>query len=346
MGYNNTAGKWTYYTAASIASFISGQNINTTGTAANVTGVVAVANGGTGLTSLVSNYIYKGNGTSAIVASNIYDDGTNIGIGTNAPQAGIKMDVRSDGTVAGSSAVAGYGYNGAGGAGIRGIGYATSGTGNNYGIIGESSGSRAAGANYGGYFLAAGAPTNYGVYSAGGLNYFAGATTFGDALTGTTASFSSTLGVTGITTLTNLAGSGDRMVVANSSGVLSTQAIPSSSDFVPYVGATSSLDMGAYYVQANSFTSTSNIYNSYQTFPVTALNTNYLLSGAGRGMLRISDHTYGGTALYLIDFITGTFTTIASNLVGTYTLVFSSGQWYLRKTAGSVPSTIGWTMYQ
>jgi len=35
-----------------------------------------------------------------------------------------------------------------------------------------------------------------------------------------------TLGVTGATTLSNLAGTGDRMVVANSSGVLSTQTIP------------------------------------------------------------------------------------------------------------------------
>jgi hypothetical protein len=41
-------------------------NQNTTGTAANVTGTVAVANGGTGATSLTSNNVLLGNGTSAI----------------------------------------------------------------------------------------------------------------------------------------------------------------------------------------------------------------------------------------------------------------------------------------
>jgi hypothetical protein len=41
-------------------------NQNTTGTAANVTGVVAVANGGTGLTSLTANRVPYGAGTSAL----------------------------------------------------------------------------------------------------------------------------------------------------------------------------------------------------------------------------------------------------------------------------------------
>lgn len=41
-------------------------NQNTTGTAANVTGVVAVANGGTGATTLASGGYLKGNGTNAI----------------------------------------------------------------------------------------------------------------------------------------------------------------------------------------------------------------------------------------------------------------------------------------
>ena len=41
-------------------------NQNTTGTASNVTGTVAVANGGTGLTSLTANRVPYGNGTSAL----------------------------------------------------------------------------------------------------------------------------------------------------------------------------------------------------------------------------------------------------------------------------------------
>jgi hypothetical protein len=41
-------------------------NQNTTGTAANVTGTVAVANGGTGTTSLAANNVVLGNGTSAV----------------------------------------------------------------------------------------------------------------------------------------------------------------------------------------------------------------------------------------------------------------------------------------
>jgi hypothetical protein len=41
-------------------------NQNTTGTAANVTGTVAVANGGTGATSLTANNVILGNGTAAV----------------------------------------------------------------------------------------------------------------------------------------------------------------------------------------------------------------------------------------------------------------------------------------
>lgn len=41
-------------------------NQNTTGTASNVTGTVAVANGGTGATSLTANNLVVGNGTSAV----------------------------------------------------------------------------------------------------------------------------------------------------------------------------------------------------------------------------------------------------------------------------------------
>ena len=66
-------------------------NQNTTGTASNVTGTVAVANGGTGATTLTSGYLLKGNGTSAVSASVVYDTGTNVGIGTTSPDA--KLDI-------------------------------------------------------------------------------------------------------------------------------------------------------------------------------------------------------------------------------------------------------------
>jgi carbonic anhydrase/acetyltransferase-like protein (isoleucine patch superfamily) len=51
--------------AASLTNFPT-FNQNTTGTAANVTGTVAVANGGTGATSLTANNVLLGNGTSAL----------------------------------------------------------------------------------------------------------------------------------------------------------------------------------------------------------------------------------------------------------------------------------------
>jgi len=57
-------------------------NQNTTGTAANVTGTVAVANGGTGLTTLTAGYIPYGNGTSAFGnESNLSYDPTNNRLG-------------------------------------------------------------------------------------------------------------------------------------------------------------------------------------------------------------------------------------------------------------------------
>ena len=70
-----------------------------------VTGTLPVANGGTGATTLTSGYLLKGNGTSAVSASVVYDTGTNVGIGTSAP--GTKLDVagtitsRGDGTEGG-----------------------------------------------------------------------------------------------------------------------------------------------------------------------------------------------------------------------------------------------------
>ncbi|MBM3167762.1 MAG: hypothetical protein FJZ76_00625 [Bacteroidetes bacterium] len=66
--------------------------------AANVTGTVAVANGGTGLTNITSGQIPFGNGTSAIgTSSNLtWDNSTgSLGIGTSTPASSAKLDVSS-----------------------------------------------------------------------------------------------------------------------------------------------------------------------------------------------------------------------------------------------------------
>ena len=56
-----------------------------------VSGTLPIANGGTGATTLTSGYLVKGNGTAAVSASVVYDDGTNVGIGTSSPA--VKLDV-------------------------------------------------------------------------------------------------------------------------------------------------------------------------------------------------------------------------------------------------------------
>jgi hypothetical protein len=64
----------------------SGGPVTSSGTI-TLAGTLNVANGGTGATTLTSGYLLKGNGTSAVSASVVYDDGTNVGIGTASPQA-------------------------------------------------------------------------------------------------------------------------------------------------------------------------------------------------------------------------------------------------------------------
>ena len=124
-------------------------------------GKLAVENTGTGYSFIVNDVI---NDTSPFVI----DASGKVGIGTAAPQAGMKMDVRSEGSTDGSSAITAYGYNGNGGMAIRGYGYATTGTGINYGLYGQSVGARATGSNIGGYFTASGAASNYALITGNG----------------------------------------------------------------------------------------------------------------------------------------------------------------------------------
>jgi hypothetical protein len=65
-------------------------NQNTTGTAANVTGIVAIANGGTGQTSFTSNYIHYG---SFSTSANLQFDGTVLRVGSNALLGGTTNPV-------------------------------------------------------------------------------------------------------------------------------------------------------------------------------------------------------------------------------------------------------------
>jgi hypothetical protein len=67
-----------------------GSPITSSGTI-TLAGTLNVANGGTGATSLTSGYVLKGNGTSAVSAGVIYDDGTNIGIGTSSPSSKLHI---------------------------------------------------------------------------------------------------------------------------------------------------------------------------------------------------------------------------------------------------------------
>lgn len=68
----------------------SGGPITSSGTI-TIAGTLGVANGGTGATSLTSGYLVKGNGTSAVSASVVYESAGNIGIGTSSPT--VKLDV-------------------------------------------------------------------------------------------------------------------------------------------------------------------------------------------------------------------------------------------------------------
>jgi hypothetical protein len=55
-------------------------------------GLLPVPNGGTGAATLTSGYLIKGNGTSAASASVVYDNGTNVGIGTSSPTELLTLD--------------------------------------------------------------------------------------------------------------------------------------------------------------------------------------------------------------------------------------------------------------
>jgi len=97
VGNTGAAPSWATLTGIGVTSFSAGTTGLTPSTATTgaitLAGTLNVANGGTGATSLTSGYLLKGNGTSAVSASVVYDDGTNVGIGTASPT--VLLDVFS-----------------------------------------------------------------------------------------------------------------------------------------------------------------------------------------------------------------------------------------------------------
>jgi hypothetical protein len=97
VGNTGGAPTWATLSGIGVTSFSAGTTgltpASATTGAITLAGTLNVANGGTGATSLTSGYLVKGNGTSAVSASVVYDDGTNVGIGTSSP--GVLLDVFS-----------------------------------------------------------------------------------------------------------------------------------------------------------------------------------------------------------------------------------------------------------
>jgi hypothetical protein len=89
VGNTGGAPSWAALTGIGVTSFSAGTTGLTPSSATTgvvtLAGTLGVANGGTGATTLTSGYLVKGNGTSAVSASVVYDDGTNVGIGTTSP---------------------------------------------------------------------------------------------------------------------------------------------------------------------------------------------------------------------------------------------------------------------
>ena len=89
VGNTGSAPSWANLTSVGVTSITFGStgltpSIATQG-AVTVGGTLGVANGGTGATTLTSGYLIKGNGTSAVSASIVYDTGTGVGVGTSSP---------------------------------------------------------------------------------------------------------------------------------------------------------------------------------------------------------------------------------------------------------------------
>jgi len=95
------------------------------------------------------------------------------------------------------------------------------------------------------------------------------------------------------TILSRLAGVGTRMVVTDTNGALSTQAIPSVSGYVPYTGATSDLNLGSYNLLTNNvFTGFTSITASATQLVLTINSVpEILVTGSGGQTIKLPDAT-------------------------------------------------------
>jgi len=95
VGNTGAAPSWAALSGIGVTSLSFGSTGLTPATATTgaitVAGTLGVANGGTGATTLSSGYLVKGNGTSAVSASVVYDNGTNVGIGTASPASKLNV---------------------------------------------------------------------------------------------------------------------------------------------------------------------------------------------------------------------------------------------------------------
>ena len=101
IGNTGAAPSWSALSSNAVTSISFGTTGLTPSTATQgavtVAGTLAVGNGGTGATSLTSNYLIKGNGTSAVSSSIIQDNGTEVGVGA-APIGSFRFFVQGTGT--------------------------------------------------------------------------------------------------------------------------------------------------------------------------------------------------------------------------------------------------------
>ena len=95
----NTVATGTAPFVVSSTTQVANLNAATAGTAGNVTGIVAVANGGTGLTTLTANYIPYGNGTGAFSSSaNLTFNGNTLSCGTSGGSPNANNSFEAYGT--------------------------------------------------------------------------------------------------------------------------------------------------------------------------------------------------------------------------------------------------------
>lgn len=96
VGNTGGAPSWATLSGIGVTSFSAGTTgltpASATTGAITLAGTLNVANGGTGATTLTSGYLVKGNGTSAVSASVVYDNGTNVGIGTASPLTKLNVE--------------------------------------------------------------------------------------------------------------------------------------------------------------------------------------------------------------------------------------------------------------